>query len=354
MQVELNVDFLTSVIFSHSLGGTTSHSGFYNINCPACVLRGEKRPDRRKRCGIKISTDSVGINCFNCRLKARYRLGDRINSNMKQFISALGVSERQIQVLSYTADIIRKNIAESPEIQSKLNISISPDHPTIRLPISMKSLQEWAELGCDDPNFLNVVEYFFSRGDIVSNATTFYWSSDSAFNRRLIIPCYQGNRLVGWIGRAIYDDIKPKYYKELPNNFIFNSHVMYIPHRKYILVVEGVFDALSIDGIAILGATIGDGQISQIVQSGKQPVIVADRDKAGDHLINVALKYKWPVSIMNYGHNQWWDSDIKDVDEAARRYGKLYTIQSIFASMTRNETKIRQRVFYNRVEESKI
>ena len=61
-----------------------------------------------------------------------------------------------------------------------------------------------------------------------------------------------------------------------------------------------------------------------------------DRDEAGQHIPTQAIDLGWGV-----GHALAWDDDIKDVNEAVQRYGKLYTLHTIVGSPEFSELKIK-------------
>jgi DNA primase len=126
---------------------------------------------------------------------------------------------------------------------------------------------------------------------------------------------------------------------------LFNTRFL-SGQRKYVFLVEGPFDALVIDGVAALGASLNERQIAWIAASDMQPIVVPDRDFAGNRLIDIAITQNWPVAFPHYGRHQWWEADIKDVDDAVRRYGKLYVMQSLLATAEVDHRKIQQRAKY--------
>ena len=330
-------------------GVKPSKNGFKRINCPSCLRRHEKSSDTKYRCGIIAETnEQIGVNCFNCGLHLRWTMGTRISNAMKAFLSDLGINSQEIIKLSYWADSIQSLLEKQPELTENIPKPL-PLYPTIELPPKTKSIEQWAELGCENPDYLDTVEYLFSRGDEVVNASTYYWTpiKSNNLNRRLIIPCQQNDNIVGWTARAIDKEIKIRYLKEIPQNYIFNSKFLTNNTGKYIFIVEGVFDALVIDAIAPLGASLNSTLVSWVKQSGKKPVVVPDRDRRGMELVEVAIENKWSVATVRYHGNQWWDSDIKDVDAAVKKYGKLYTMQSILSNLTVDENLIRQRMKSN-------
>ncbi len=325
----------------------TSHTGFVNICCPMCVTRGESA-DRKYRCGVRFDGSLIGVNCFNCAFRAVFQPGQRLSQGMRGFLANLGTAKRDVALLGLWAEQQCQQTG-AMLVQHPSSISAAPGYATIAMPEGAQPLETWAIQGCTNPWFYRVLTYLQSRGDEALDATTYYWTptSKQTLHRRLLIPCYQDHRLVGWTGRAVDPAITPRYLKELPSNFLFNLEFLSRPKRKYVLIVEGVIDALVIDGIGALGASLNEQQIAWINQSGKQPVVVPDRDAAGGRLIEIAIQQGWLVACLHYGRHQWWDTDIKDAADAVQRYGKLYTIQSILATVESHPGLIRLRTSYS-------
>ena len=104
------------------------------------------------------------------------------------------------------------------------------------------------------------------------------------------------------------DNIKKKYMAHRPAGYVFNSDRQ-TGSRECIIVVEGVFDAIAIDGVGVLGSNINEQQADIIDSIGKEVIVVPDRDKAGEQLIDSALEYDWGVSFPN------WHDDVKETVE---------------------------------------
>jgi len=98
--------------------------------------------------------------------------------------------------------------------------------------------------------------------------------------------------------------------------------------------MEGIFDALSIDGCAVMHSTISNEQAEVLAQLNKRVIVVPDRDKAGLEICDRALELGYSVSIPN------WHPDVKDVNDAVIRYGKLPTLLSILQNATMSKIKI--------------
>ena len=329
------------------VGRTTrpSPQGWTNFCCPMCPSRG-RNPDRKFRCGVNNTGAMSEVKCFHCLFYTRFTFGEHLGRPMEEFLNAFGSTRKQIAHVKLWAERLRRVTAADPAAQQALDVLVMPEHPTISLPIWAQSLDAWAEQDCTDPHYCDAVAYLFQRGHVAANATTFFWTPETERNlhRRLIIPCYQDERIVGWTARSV-DDLQPRYIKEIPSYYLFNMRYLTGP-RHYVFLVEGAFDALAIDGVAALGGTLNERQIAWINQSDKRPIVVPDRDKGGGYLINVAIQQHWAVAGPHFGRHQWWDADVKDADEAVRRYGKLYVMQSILATQESHPGKIQQRASY--------
>jgi DNA primase len=103
---------------------------------------------------------------------------------------------------------------------------------------------------------------------------------------------------------------------------------------KFALLSEGPLDAIALGGLAVLTNEVSERKAEIIDTLGKEIIVVPDRDKAGKHLINAALKYGWSVAFPD------WQDDIKDIADACLRYGRLYTLRSILATKQSNKLKI--------------
>lgn len=324
----------------------TSNTNFININCTMCVKRGET-PDRRQRCGIKNSNEGIGVNCFNCGFTTRFVLGDLLSKNMKEFLESIGVPSRDVQYLNHKAMQYRRMIANSPEAMAIIPTVHKPQFTAGKLPTGAQSFEKWVEEGVSDPDFFEVANYLFKRGEAISETGEYFWTpdTDNSMNRRVIVPFHWQGKLVGWTGRLIDDATakNPKYWSNVPSHYLYNSDAL-DGDRKYVIVSEGPFDAKVTDGVATLGAKLSDEQAFWLNSSDKKKIVVADRDKSGQRQIDKALKYGWMVSFPRlkdgHGFSNWWDTSIKDPAEAAKEYGKLYTIRSIIETATDNKIEI--------------
>ena len=106
---------------------------------------------------------------------------------------------------------------------------------------------------------------------------------------------------------------------------------------QYVVVMEGVFDALSINGLAVLHAEINDAQVRLIRSLGREVIVVPDQDDAGMKLVDRAVELGWAVSIPK------WPDGVKDVNDAVIRLGRLGTLLIILEAKETSKIKIEMR-----------
>jgi DNA primase len=162
---------------------------------------------------------------------------------------------------------------------------------------------------------------------------TFYWSPNPAFSDRLILPFWYNTKIVGYTARRITNN-RPKYLSEQHPHFVFNLDAQ-DPLNRYVFVTEGPFDALSINGVALLTNNIADQQARMINRLGKEVIVIPDQDTAGLAVIKRAIEYGWSVAFPT------WEPDIKDCADAVLRYGKLFVIVDVIKTAERHEATIR-------------
>jgi DNA primase len=100
------------------------------------------------------------------------------------------------------------------------------------------------------------------------------------------------------------------------------------------IVTEGIFDALAIDGVAVMHDDISNEQVQLLSTLNKSIIVVPDQDKTGLKMCDRALELGYQVSLPD------WGNEVKDVNDAVVKYGKLPTLLSILQSATNSKIKI--------------
>lgn len=291
-------------------------SGWISFNAVCC-------DDKRNRGGLIKDGDTVSYHCFNCGFKTSWQPGRPVSIKLRKLFKWLNIPD----------DIISKITIESLRY-ANIETHIS----TISLPkFEIKSLPDQARLiteYLDDPpeDLIPVIEYLLTR-HLYLEDYPFYWSPRPAFRQRLIIPFFYQNHIVGYTARAI-DNSKPKYMADQQPGYVFNLDRQN-NHREFVTVCEGPMDAISIDGVAIMGSEINSQQRMLIDQLKRTVVIVPDRDANGKKLLEQAIEYNWTVSMPD------WNEGIKDINDAVQTYGKLTTLLMIKQAQISNDVKIK-------------
>jgi hypothetical protein len=209
--------------------------------------------------------------------------------------------------------------------------SIVPKFDDRALPIDSEPISNYL----DNPpeKLIPVLEYLLGR-NLSLEDYPFYWTPKIGFSNRVIVPFYKDGACVGYTARAI-NDSKPKYISEQQPGYVFNLDNQ--RSREFAIVCEGPFDAISIDGCALLGAEIKDSQNWLLKQLGKELILVPDKDHEGPKTVEQAIEFNWSVSMPN------WPEGVKDVNDAVIKLGRLATLYLIISAKESNALKIRLR-----------
>ncbi len=312
-----------------------SPSNWISRNCPACEHRGHS-PDTRGRGGLILSGDNVNIHCFNCNLKTGYTIGKPISKNFELLLGWLGFDEREISQFKFEALKFHR-LEENSYVFPKRNIKEIENFPNSFLLSDVQG------------KYLDHVEFLKTRG-FKPEDYPFLVSNDLVYRKRIIFPFILNDIMVGYSARSIHPSEKNKYIMRMTTDFVFGLEWVKNNH-KIVFVTEGLFDALSIQGLAVMHNEISDNQIKIINDLKKDIIVIPHLDKSGlrtsknqksNYLIDVALKQNWGVAFPD------WNA--KDVNEAYVQYGSLFCVQHLLKSTIRDKVKIQllqQKLYYN-------
>jgi hypothetical protein len=294
-------------------------SGWISFNAPCC-------DDKRQRGGFIVNAgDAVSYHCFNCGFKCSWQPGRHISQKMNQFMRNLNIPDDVIAQLRLEA--LRLDDNNTTEIRS-----IIPKFEVRALPLDSEPIDKL--LNSPPEKLVPILEYIVDR-KIYPEDYSFYWTPKVGFSNRLIIPFFYKNEIVGWTARAV-NDAKPKYLSEQQPGYVFNLDNQQ-DDREFVIVSEGPFDALSIDGCALLGAEIKDSQNWLLKQLNKELILVPDKDHEGPRTVEQAIEYSWSVSMPE------WPEGIKDINDAVVKLGRLATLWLIVSAKESNSLKIQLR-----------
>jgi len=302
----------------------TTGSGWISFNAPCCHHRGHKA-DKRMRGGIKFITDvNWSFHCFNCDYKCGFTLGKQISKNLRQLLLWCGVGDSEITKWNFES-LQHRDLVDLYTIKKNLKKVRFNEIPLPQNAIMIDS-------AC--PEHKPFIDYLSTRGFQPNDYPFLITPKDEGRNaNRIIIPYTFNNKVVGHISRYL-DDRFPKYIKEQQPGFVFGFDLQK-PEWEVCIVVEGIFDALSINGCALTHDTISDEQAEVLRRLNKRIIVVPDLDKTGLAICDRALDLGFQVSIPN------WAEGIKDTNDAVRKYGRLPTLLSILQSATTSKIKLK-------------
>ena len=309
---------IQQVVFDNLPKHKRSSSGWHSFNAVCCHHNGESM-DRRGRGGVITDGEGISYHCFNCGFKTGWRPGRHISFKFRKLLDWMNVDENERQRLVVEALRIKETVVAEQE-----------DEPEFTIEFNQRSLPEDRVPLSDAPQELQ--DYAHSRCMPIDKLL---WSNSRAgrMYRRIIIPCtWQGN-VIGSTARAIDTNTKPKYFNNYENNYVYGVDNQ-VDNGKFSVVCEGIIDAMTIGGIATLSNRCNETQAQIIDTVGREIILVPDKDAAGQALIDNALEYGWSVSFPE------WEPDVKDINAAVVKYGKLFTLKTIIDAKQTSRLKI--------------
>jgi hypothetical protein len=305
-------------------------SGWISFNAPCCVHTGE-RADRRQRGGIKMTDQNWSYHCFNCGYKASFILGRNLTFRARRLLEWLNVPSEEIERANLES-LRHRNIAGILDDRQRTENALQGirfedrDCPYIDL-VTPEHCEHWQYLRdrCvpeDYPIMLPVVCDKRGLAAVMGRSG-------------VVIPFTYDNRMVGHAIRFL-DDRAPRYIHDIQSGYVFGTDLQQ-PDWQHVLVMEGVFDALSISGLAVLHAEINDAQARLIRSLARDITVVPDQDAAGMRLVDRAIELGWAVSMPA------WPSGCKDVNDAVRCMGRPATLITIMQARETSRIKIELR-----------
>ena len=317
MDIDNLVEQVHRLLLDHlPIRTTRTPSGWMTMDCPMCS-------DKRKRGGLITTGARISYNCFNCGFTTGWAPNPTLGKKYKELADKLGatteeIHKTQIELLKYSEVLEQEEVSDYIYNLQKFD--------TVELPETAVAVDDLAK---DHP----VRQYAIERGLLGLYPLLYF--DESLYRQRLVVPFTYNNELVGWTARHINPPNKqtPKYLHKIQPGYVFNIDRFADSMREIVIVTEGVFDAIQLDAVSIQGNSVTPEQAHLIEKLGKRVILCPDRDSAGKELIEQALELGWEVSFPP------WANDIKDADEAVKRYGRLATVASIIKHATDNKLK---------------
>lgn len=291
-------------------------SGWISFNAPCCHHRGQSA-DTRLRGGLIQTQEGITYHCFNCGFTTGWHKGKVLGHKFRHLLSWFGADQSNISKIVLES-IKQREDADTAEYKIDIDYTARPLPNDARLVTLQDS---------------EIINYLTSRS-LTINDYDFYISEE--YPDRVIVPYYYNEDIIGYTTRSV-NGSKPKYISNSPAGCVFNLDNQI--DKKFAIVVEGPFDAIAIDGMAILSNEVSAKQQYHINRLQIPIIVVPDRDTAGLKLAYQACDLNWSVSFPD-----WPDENVKDVSDAVNLYGKIFTMIHIMHSVENTPLKIKLRM----------
>lgn len=279
--------------------------------------------DYKERAGFKFDSGVVGYNCWNCSTSCQYEeFSGKLSNKFRKILVSYGIDDSEISSVVNSAFFnSAKNEPSKITLQSLTKVNTHT--PTIKLPpksMRLGGTEEFIDYQA------KLVEYLVKRKiDIFKYP--FFFSLNDRFADRVIIPFYRNGNLIYWQARSILDEEK-KRYDNSPvsrDNIIFNMDALSRYDSTPLFATEGVFDAMSFDGISILGSKLTAAKIELLKLTRRRLVFVIDKDTNGKHLAEEVLSRGWDITFAPDGAD--------DLNKSVQRFGMSWTAMSIMKNI---------------------
>jgi len=300
-------------------------SGWISVNAMCCVHNGES-VDRRQRGGLKITDQGWSWHCFNCGFTASFIQGRSLTFKARRLLSWMNVPQEEIERINLESLRHRSVQSILDDRQRTANAVQAINFEDRELPEGFIIVDEHTPVHWQYLRDRCIPEDY--PMGMVGGEPNAKWRPRPG----VIVPFTYDARIVGHTTRYL-DNKFPKYIHDIQPGYVFGTDLQR-PDWQHVLVMEGVFDALSVSGLAVLHADISDAQARLIRSLGRDITVIPDQDAAGMKLVDRALELGWAVSMPA------WPDDVKDVNDAVKQFGELATMVHIFKARETNRIKI--------------
>lgn len=323
MSIDIKSKSLWELIQEKINPGPENARGWHPVKCACCN-------DYQERGGFTHDGIYTSFYDWNCGEKFKYEEGSgKFSRSARQILHDFGITRDDLASISSSV-FFNKNLTlekekEENEITLKAVTAVKLFTPEVAFP------DRTLPLGCDghDESQAPLIEYLIGR-QIDPIKFNIHFSLNPRYLRRVIIPFERDGKLIFWQARSIDSDVKPRYL----NCVVSRDAVLYgydeltTWSTKPLFVTEGVFDAMSIGGICLLGSKLNAAKIEILKKTKRRIIFVIDRDKTGDSLGQTVIDNDWEFTFV--------DENASDINDSVCKFGLPFTVYSLLKNVTKN------------------
>lgn len=305
---------LRDLVEHHVHLGREGSNGFRGVRCQVCN-------DHIERAGFKFEGNVVSYHCFNCKSNFDFEEGSTsMPPWVRRVLEAFGISNTEISELVGSAFFKKANEPKVITLEAMKPV-VNLFTPEVALPSKSYPIGH-----AEKPELqLPLAEYIIKRGldPIALNA---HFSLDPKHLNRVILPCMRDGKVIYWQSRAL-GDAKPRYLSAGTNKdaVLWGYDNLRGDYDMPLFITEGIFDAASIDGVALLGSQLNESKLQILNRSRRRRAVVIDRDDNGGRLGQLALEHGWEITFPPVGC---------DANKSVQQFGKLFTVWTLMKNMT--------------------
>ena len=303
-----------------------NHSGWYGVKCQVCS-------DHSYRAAFRSGQGVTSYHCFNCKAAFVYEEeSGKLSKNARKVLGSFGISKDNLQQLKspFLEKAREKDVVDLSSLKE-----LRLDTPPVALP------KHSFPIGyCEDEELqLPLAEYLLSR-KVDPVAINAHFSFDPKLSDYVIIPYFRNGKIIYWQARSTKADKKRWLNSVNPrDSVIYGFDVVYNYDDAPLFVTEGLFDAISLNGVCILGSSLNDAKIELLKRSKRRIIFVIDRDKSGEELGKQVIENGWELSFV--------DKRANDANDSVIKFGTPYTIYMLLKNATRTLTTDSSRALLN-------
>lgn len=305
-----------------------------------CMVCGDGTHAKGPRGGWAIDGNFVVYSCFNCDTKENFSTEREypFSEKMREVFDAFGIPKAEYNMIAYKNKVFG-NDTDVKVVEKKVETAQPFAIPEYFCEINQ----------CNHDNVIvqaALAELKYRK--IPENAYPFYLSTgktkggprEEAIARslmgRLIIPMFnhKGEMIYYQARNLDKTDNRKKYLNpDVPRTAVmYGMDQLNTNIDAPLFVTEGFFDAFHLKGVALLQNSITNSQLVMLRKSRRKKVFVPDKKADSSGVVDAFIKEGWHVSVPDIGDK------CKDIDDAIRKYGKLYTLQTVAGNVHEAET----------------
>lgn len=303
--------------------------------CPYCGDSRTKKKVRRFYIDFYPTYDTFIFKCFRCG-----ESGNIISLYTYLFNCSYEEARKRLTNKKYDPDYIKK--FTNPSKKRNEEETIIDEDLDIDLKNECFSLN-FTPTSLVEKSAIKKLKEFKEKRKI-PDSLPIYIAHKGRYKGRIIIPIYVNNKLVYFQGRALYDDILPKYLNpHVEKNKIILNIDKFDP-EKYIIITEGIIDAHSLEnnqGTCVIGGYIDTNFINKVMEYTNKGIIICLDNPKKDQNSREVLKKLIDKNINKYKEKLYFfvmpdKYDAKDLNDLA----KDYNMKNIYDFVVNNKHSI--------------